>query len=183
MSTLPVTPWVTVEQFHNEAQWEHCHYLLHGEVRKDMGTAHFLHEQMKARLLQRLNEILQRRALAYGDTGYQIDRYTLLIPDVSVMWPVRKIRPDSYPEGAPELAVEILSPSNSAREYDEKARLYWANGSQAVWIIDAEQQRAFQIDRTGEWREVTTLSAILPADTAGELRIEIETGDLWSREG
>ena len=92
MSTLPVTPWVTVEQFHNETQWKHCHYLLHGEVRKDTGTAHFSHEQMKARLLQRLNEILKRQ-------------------------------------------------------------------------------------------EVTTLSAILPSDTAEELKIDIETSDLWSQEG
>ena len=42
-----------------------------------------------------------------------------------------------YPQ-APELCVEILSPSNSPREMEEKIRLYLGYGAIEVWIVDAE---------------------------------------------
>jgi len=39
-----------------------------------------------------------------------------------------------YPE-APEICVEIVSPSNSRREMEEKAGLYFARGAKEVWIV------------------------------------------------
>lgn len=41
-----------------------------------------------------------------------------------------------YPQ-APELCVEILSPSNSQRQMDEKIRLYLGYGAIEVWTVDA----------------------------------------------
>ena len=40
-----------------------------------------------------------------------------------------------YPEGSPELAVEIVSPSNTKKKLAEKIELYLANGSLAVWVV------------------------------------------------
>ncbi len=42
-----------------------------------------------------------------------------------------------YPQ-APELCVEILSPSNSQREMEEKIRLYLGYGAIEVWVVDTE---------------------------------------------
>lgn len=42
-----------------------------------------------------------------------------------------------YPQ-APELCIEILSPSNSSREMEEKIRLYLGYGAFEVWIVDAD---------------------------------------------
>lgn len=39
-----------------------------------------------------------------------------------------------YPK-APELCVEIVSPSNSKQEITEKVELYLAKGAQEVWIV------------------------------------------------
>jgi len=36
---------------------------------------------------------------------------------------------------APEICVEVVSPSNSKREMEEKAALYFARGAQEVWIV------------------------------------------------
>ncbi len=36
---------------------------------------------------------------------------------------------------APEICVEIVSPSNSGREMQEKAGLYFARGAKEVWIV------------------------------------------------
>ena len=44
-----------------------------------------------------------------------------------------------YPQGffptAPDIAVEVASPSNSSEELMEKVSLYLQNGSRLVWII------------------------------------------------
>jgi Uma2 family endonuclease len=39
---------------------------------------------------------------------------------------------------APEICVEVLSPSNSTKEIDEKTRGYLAEGAMEVWIVDPE---------------------------------------------
>lgn len=42
-----------------------------------------------------------------------------------------------YPK-APEICVEIVSPSNSKGEMDEKIDLYLAKGAQEVWIVNEQ---------------------------------------------
>ncbi len=39
---------------------------------------------------------------------------------------------------APEICVEVLSPTNTEEEIDEKKRLYLAAGAEEVWTCDAE---------------------------------------------
>jgi Uma2 family endonuclease len=42
-----------------------------------------------------------------------------------------------YPQ-APELCVEIRSPSNTDNEIEEKIRLYLGYGAQEVWVVSSE---------------------------------------------
>jgi Uma2 family endonuclease len=44
---------------------------------------------------------------------------------------------------APEVCVEILSPSNTAQEMDEKKALYFAAGAKEVWVCGADGRMAF----------------------------------------
>lgn len=39
---------------------------------------------------------------------------------------------------APEVCIEIISPSNSSREMEEKRELYFAKGAQEVWLCDEQ---------------------------------------------
>lgn len=52
-----------------------------------------------------------------------------------------------YPK-APELCIEILSPSNTDTEMSEKRELYFARGAQEVWICNEQGELAF-FDCTG----------------------------------
>ncbi|MGF1529260.1 MAG: Uma2 family endonuclease [Candidatus Competibacterales bacterium] len=47
-----------------------------------------------------------------------------------------------YPE-APEICVEILSPSNTHGEMEDKKELYFARGAVEFWVCDAEGQMFF----------------------------------------
>jgi Uma2 family endonuclease len=44
---------------------------------------------------------------------------------------------------APEVCIEILSPSNASREMEEKRELYFARGAQEVWLCDEQGQLSF----------------------------------------
>lgn len=51
--------------------------------------------------------------------------------------PIRKTLPFS-----PDLAVEVLSPSNTAAEMNQKFHEYFATGARLVWLIEPELQTA-----------------------------------------
>lgn len=58
---------------------------------------------------------------------------------------------------APEICVEVISPSNSSKEMDEKIALYLQTGAKEVWLCDEQGQIAF-FAQDGQQAQ----SAILP---------------------
>jgi Uma2 family endonuclease len=148
-----ISRWITASEFHRDRAFERNHYILDGEVFTDMGNAHRPHEIVKARLHKELILHLSRNKIEAGvfsETAYELGSYTVLIPDVSVQIPERPSGPGFF-MNAPEIAFEILSPANSLREIDRKARAYWEHGANAVWVIDPDARRIFTVDSTGEW--------------------------------
>lgn len=67
-------------------------------------------------------------------------------PDVSfVSWdrlPGRRVPREPLPNLAPELAVEILSKSNTKKEMDAKLHEYFAAGVTLVWYVDPRKRTA-----------------------------------------
>ena len=66
---------------------------------------------------------------------------TSRMPDVSFVSNARLGRPElagKLYDGAPDLAVEILSESNTAAEIAQKAGEYLNAGGRAVWVIDID---------------------------------------------
>ena len=76
-----------------------------------------------------------------GEPGYllEIGPDTVRAPDVAWIAPGR-IRPGTsgYPNLAPDLAVEVKSPSNSNPEMRRKAEMWLHFGSRQVWVADPE---------------------------------------------
>jgi Uma2 family endonuclease len=88
---------------------------------------------------------------AFQETGYILSRNPLTIrqPDVSVISPerIRAANPDSYFEGAPELAIEVVSPSDSAEDLDIKTKQYLQGGAQQAWILYPKTQSVHVFSR------------------------------------
>jgi Uma2 family endonuclease len=65
-------------------------------------------------------------------------------PDISFVGKERlrglKRREAKFFQGAPDLAVEVLSPSNARREVDERLNDYFSSGTQLAWVIDPERE-------------------------------------------
>jgi Uma2 family endonuclease len=73
--------------------------------------------------------------IACREMGYRVTRNpdSWLVPDVSIS---HHDQPgDVYFEGAPFVAIEIVSPSNTAEQIEAKIELYLANGSREVWVL------------------------------------------------
>jgi Uma2 family endonuclease len=62
------------------------------------------------------------------------------IPEVSfISWdrfPNRRLPDEPIPDLAPDLAVEVLSPSNTREEMRRKLHDYFTAGSRLVWFVD-----------------------------------------------
>jgi Uma2 family endonuclease len=75
-----------------------------------------------------------------SNTGFILARGpdTVRIPDIAFVAAAR--RPPYPARGwwqlAPDLAVEVVSPTNTLSELQSKAQEYLAAGTRAVWIVD-----------------------------------------------
>ena len=71
------------------------------------------------------------------ETGYQLSPETVRIPDVSFVPAdrMREIDLDRRIQGAPALAIEVVSPTDLAEDLTQKVKQYLAAGSKAVWVF------------------------------------------------
>jgi Uma2 family endonuclease len=78
------------------------------------------------------------------DLMMRVSKRRVRLPDISFTRWERQIRLDDETTGivpfAPDLAVEVLSPSNTRAEIRKKVQEYFAGGCQLVWIFHPEHQ-------------------------------------------
>jgi Uma2 family endonuclease len=76
------------------------------------------------------------------ETGFKLSSDTWLQPDVSFVRSaqIQAADPDSYYEGAPAVAIEVLFDSNTPARLDSKMKQYFAHGSDEVWIVDPQKR-------------------------------------------
>jgi Uma2 family endonuclease len=122
--------------------------LINGEINK-MGQAGYPHELTKSNLIRQLIvwSVENPPSRVFCVTAYQLDDRDCLIPDLSV--DSNRVAPGSIGvfQGAPELAIEIISAELAAR-LEKKIRLYLANGGKSVWAVYPEE-RMVRIHHTG----------------------------------
>ena len=110
--------------------------------------------------------------LYYAPLDVYLADDTVLQPDLCVVLPGREgVLSDRGSEGAPDLVVEILSPSTSNRDKHTKLRLYAAAGVPEYWLISPEaetievlvlREGQYAVHMRAGYDEPVT-SAILPA--------------------
>ena len=75
----------------------------------------------------------------------------------------RFIKKNGY-HGAPDLIIEILSPSNEQHDTVKKKRLYEKTGVKEYWIVDPETKLATGYEwKEGKYYELGTSTATLPS--------------------
>ncbi len=143
--------------------------LLEGELIQ-LPPAKRKHMDAAGRLYRMLIPLVEPAGI--GDVkiemGYKLGRNTWQIPDVSIAYPGQP--GDDYLEGAPLLAVEVVSESNRAAYMNRKVRIYLAHGAQEVWVMYPSTRSVWVFGTVGprEFRGALS-SRILP-----NLEIDLE---------
>ena len=118
-------------------------------------------------------------------TGFQMDPYTLRFPDVHITAWERMAAYDEdaggFPAFAPDVAIEVVSPSNTPAALARKAAEYFANGTRAVWIADPGP-RTVAIRRPGQPERVFGVGDIL-IRRAGDTGLCLPGGRYFRRAG
>lgn len=98
------------------------------------------HNRVRDRIARLLADFVQAHQLGEVtvETDFRLGPDTVRNPDVAFIATEHIKRIDAYRsplEGAPALAVEVVSPGNSDQDIRRKVSQYLAAGSKAVWVV------------------------------------------------
>lgn len=137
---VTITAPLTLEEFSRLPRGTERHEVNTGEL-VTLPPVKSLHTLIALAVLETLQAYLRSHAFARAvpQAGYVLSRDPLTIrqPDISVLRKerVRSTKADDYVEGAPELAVEVVSPSDPADDLQIKVDQYLQAGAQQVWVL------------------------------------------------
>ncbi len=123
----------------------HKHELINGEL--FMVPAGFEHEVIGANLIFILKKFVSEHklgAVCGPDLGCWMKSENLRCPDVSFISKERLQKLDRLPKGffkgSPDLAVEILSPSDTVKGVHGKIVEYFENDTKLAWVVNPKEQ-------------------------------------------
>jgi Uma2 family endonuclease len=141
----PNTHHWTDEEFRALPDDGHHYEVVNGEL-VDMGNSGAKHGYICSLLLAALmNYILPKKlgVILDSSTAFTMKNGNKRSPDIAFFAKERlqglEELPTGYLEGAPDLAVEVLSPGNTVEEIDDKLKDYFENGTRLVWVISPNQ--------------------------------------------
>lgn len=120
--------------------------LVDGEL-VDMGNSGMEHGNISAYLCGLIELYVRPRKQGVtcdSSTAFTLKSGNKRSPDVSFiskerLQGVRRL-PKGYFQGAPDLAVEVISPNNTFEEMHDKLVEYFDNGCRLVWLINPDEQ-------------------------------------------
>ena len=125
------------------------------------------HQEIVVRLTRALDEFVEENQLGkvyVAPVDILFDQYTILQPDVLFVGTARLhiIQEDAI-EGAPDLALEVLSKSTLRKDRVRKLATYSEFGVREYWIVDPVQKKIEVYERAGE--ELRFRQAFSSSDT------------------
>lgn len=161
---------MTLQQFfdlpEDDSGW--TYELDRGELIK-MPPSAAKHELVKNTIAELLMPFVRSKKLGriLVETGFTLDPESWRRPDVSFLRHdrVAKLDPDEPLDGAPDLAIEVVSPSDSKRVLNKKVRHFLDTGTAEVWMVYPDSREVNVIStQGGRWLgvEETIESPVLP---------------------
>ena len=150
MQTFTTNPAIATKTWTDEAFMAlpddgHHYEIINGEL-IDMGNSGALHGYVCSLALAVLAGYILPKKLGVildSSTAFKMKNGNKRSPDIAFFAKERlqgmAVLPSGYLEGAPDLAVEVLSPGNTVEEIEDKLTEYFENGSRLVWVIHPTQ--------------------------------------------
>lgn len=139
---------------HSEYGNDYRFELVKGELKK-MSPTKPMHGIVTARLTVAVGQHVEAEDLGevFGaETGFLVERDpdTVLAADVAFVTHERLATIENiekFMPFAPDVAVEVLSPSNTVDEIDDKIAAYFAAGTRLVWVAN-HRRRTLKVYRS-----------------------------------
>ena len=154
---MATTKLWTVQEIEQLPGDEYRYALIKGELFR-MPPPKFLHGRIVLAVGAPLFQFVAEHNLGVvsDQSGFILEREpdTLLGPDLAFVQNARvPADENAYPMLAPDLIVEIVSPSQTGPSIEEKTALYLEAGVRLVWIVDAARRavRVRREDGTDRW--------------------------------
>jgi Uma2 family endonuclease len=133
---------MTVEEFRKlpEDSGPVYHELRHGEP-VQLTRPKAKHYRIQLRLQKLLANAAPSDAIVGTELAFRpLPEHELRAADVAYVPGERweKVDPDDNLHGAPDLVIEVLSPSNTAAEIYDKEKLCLENGAREFWVVDPD---------------------------------------------
>lgn len=132
------TTRMTFAEFENLPDAPGKRELLDGEL-IELPPAKFEHSETQ----HCMADVLKPYAKAHGllvliEVGFRLGKREWVQPDVSIVTQEQKALvktdPDGYLQGAPMIAVEVISAANTAEAVERKLAKYFEHGAKEVWV-------------------------------------------------
>ena len=139
------TDLMTVEEYSRlpEQSGEFYYELHHGELVK-VSRPKPRHYKTQRRLRQLLEGAAADAGIVDMEMPFSaLPEYELRVADVAFVSRERweQMAPDVYLQGAPDLVIEVLSPSNTVEEILDKEKLCLENGCREFWVLDGKRRQ------------------------------------------
>ncbi|HTW66828.1 MAG TPA: Uma2 family endonuclease [Bryobacteraceae bacterium] len=131
--------------------------LIGGEVVK-VAFPSLPHDLTKNRinaiLMRYLDQHPELRLLSLVEIGTQVSDYDAFMPDVSVVNRGALAAGERIFHGAPEIAIDVVSPTDTAKHLKRKVDAYLEGGAKSVWIVYPEARAVIvhAQDSMREWK-------------------------------
>ena len=141
MSARTLLTFEQFEQLHDDGL---KHELLRGEhiVLPPPKTRHSV---VRDNLSDFLRPYVKKHRLGrvHPEAGFKLPVDTWLQPDLSFVRSrqIQTSDPNAYYLGAPALAIEVASESNTVEQLDLKMEQYFAHGTEEVWVVYPRTKR------------------------------------------
>lgn len=150
-----------------------------------------LHQQMVGDLYYVLRRKLEGRPCHVYPSPFDVrlpdtdegdeQTHTVVQPDISVFCSEAHLD-DKGARGAPDLVVEILSPSTSSKDSIIKRALYERHGVPEYWVVDPETRTLYQfVLESGRYTEPAVLGAEDRLESATISEVTFDLSDLFRK--
>ena len=164
MTPLTDTDGITGEMLYRMVDLGPCE-LVKGRI-IPMNPATWTHGRLVARLTRALSNYAgakQTGEALSGEVGVYTGRDpdTVRGADVAFISNERlaRVQSKSFLDVAPELLIEVISPSNTWQDTQNKVKEYFGVGAEAVWVVEPKPRRVLV------YRDATTAETLGEADT------------------
>src|SRR5215471_4951888 len=141
MATLPKTHLITYEEWLQMPATEGREEVVNGQIRK-LPPNKLPHPDVIDNLTAAFHRQLDRRTTKLFASVFGLvirkEPLTCREPDIAIFDRSSMVIEDGYIHSAPQLAIEVLSPSETRKEIKEKLRDYESIGTEEVWLVSPE---------------------------------------------